>query len=212
MYNRSQSSDNSMADAVKNAMEKGSDELGTISGGLEELFARGLSMECTFLYDDGTNSTDGVVYITGENMRGDFTTTIEDGTTTDHHMIRKGNTSYMWGSEIDGGIMMTIPDLETVDDEFVQSQQEDVFPVQYENVEYNCKPWIPNDALLTPPADVEFTDFSAQMEQMQELQDTINKNIESGDTEAVNEAACSACDQAPTEDSRTQCRTALGCN
>jgi len=187
-------------------MEKSDDEssgLGTISGGLKELFAKGKSMQCDFEHTAETGVTSGTVYISGNDMRGDFELVQQDGKTVTSNMIRKGDTSYVWSSEFDQGFKTVIPEVTNeADNNYDQTaMQSDPFAeLENQNVTYDCKPWIVNATMFTPPSDIEFVDYSAQMQKMQR------------DEDSVKSLQCSACDQAPDATSKEQCRKALGCN
>lgn len=191
----------------KMMMKKGADStddsaLGEISGSLKDLFAKGVAMQCTFEHIAHGGTTTGKLYISGNNMRGDFELVQPDGNSVTSNMIREGDTNYVWSSELEQGFKTVVPEAtfeaaETLEDAAAQS---DPFAqLQDENVSYNCQPWIVDRSMFTPPTDIEFVDFSAQIEKMQNAQDS------------VKDAQCAACDQVPVGEGRDQCLQALGC-
>jgi hypothetical protein len=71
-----------------------------------------------------------------------------------------------------------------------------------EPVDFDCQPWRPDNAMFTPPSDINFIDLSAQMQMMEEQIDQVEQQTG---------ANCSLCDQVPAGDARTQCLASLGC-
>lgn len=124
-----------------------------------DLFSSGANQQCTFSYKDETSGeSSGTFYIAKDKMRGDITSEIE-GKTTTFSMIRTGDNNYMWGSEFDGGIKMTLS-LE----ELKGNEEASAYVDLNRNLDYNCKGWSVDNSKFTPPANVKFTDFSALME------------------------------------------------
>ncbi len=163
-----------------------------------ELVQRGQPVTCTFTHDDGTNRTDGTVYMTdgAERIRGDFTLQQTGVEPMEGQMIRKDGYNYVWGSFYEQGIKMAV----------TESNQEQLFGDDQKNAavdedtEFTCTTWRVDNSMFDLPTDVEFVDTAAymdtQMEAMREVQGV----------------DCSVCDQAPAGTPRTQCLQALGCS
>jgi hypothetical protein len=197
--------DRQAEDVLTNAVsEVVTEDSGTLtdalSGNLAELLKANVSLNCTFEQDmDGTN-TSGETFISnsGGKVRVDITTKTDD-VSKFIGMIKNGETTYIWGTDYDQGVKMTI-DEESMDEALskLPETQKDYsdFLTGSENsgVDYSCKPWIVNDSLFTPPSDVEFVDIQQQVnDAMKDL------NLD-----------CSVCDSVPAE-SKSQCLAVLGC-
>jgi hypothetical protein len=130
---------------------------------LAGLLALGQNLRCSFNVEgEAGASTQGTFYVSGGNVRGDFTTKTAGGKEDKMNMLRKGNDNYIWGGSLPMGIKMTIS-LE----EFAGTAKTNQYASQSvdpnKEYDYNCAPWTPDASLFTPPADVKFTDMSAMM-------------------------------------------------
>ncbi len=160
---------------------------------LRALALRGKPLQCEIKQDANTS---GKFYIAGENMRSDFTTTIE-GKTSTGHMIMVDNVSYTWMDNEKTGFKMAISESDKNEAESGAQKQEKIDIDS--KVDYNCSSWSKNNSYFEVPSDVTFTDLSAMM----------NTNASGGaDLKAIQ---CAACESAPAE-SRAECKAALACN
>jgi hypothetical protein len=161
---------------------------------LKDLLGLGTSQECLF----STEGSNGVVYVAGGKVRGDFTTESE-GQTTISHMIVDGQTSYVWMEGQQMGYKFSFDESAQVQDQDQGQTSQATVDID-QKVDYNCKSWNTDPSMFTLPAGIEFSDMS-------QLTAPAGEQT-SEDTKA---AQCAACDSAP-EDAREQCRAALGCN
>lgn len=183
----------------------------TISTSFKELLTQGKDYTCTFATaDEDGASTNGIVYVAqeGERLNGEFVMTQADESQMTANVIRDGEYSYFWSSEQEKGIKTKITendnDLFASNDE--NSDEEAPFDPD-QDVEFECKTWSPDQAMFVPPSNVEFVDFSMQMEQMESMMENSNSNsmmMDDGDK-------CSVCDQVPAGAQKDQCLQALGC-
>lgn len=189
------------------------------SGKLADLLSSGDDYTCEYKYtDDDGSSSEGMMYVTsrGQRMSGDFAYTDVEGSTTRSYMINDGTYIYTWSAEAAQGYKMLIPDgdfeayLEDAENMAADySNDENSNPLsmnEMNNVEYDCKSWNVDESVFTPPTDVDFVDFSAQMEG---LMDSLQGDVD-GDSPAPG-LDCSVCDNVPAGTSRDQCLQALGC-
>lgn len=168
---------------------------------LAGLIGMGKNVQCSFSYEqDGVNSQ-GVIYISGKKMRGEFVSAIQ-GANQDTSMIQNGEYSYIWGSAMPKGIKMKASGSagDTVDTESKKYFDPD------KALDYSCKPWSVDDGMFTPPADVTFEDLSAMMESLPGA----NTGVATGMPDLKN-AQCAACDNL-SGDAAAQCKSALNCN
>lgn len=124
------------------------------------LLGSGKTQMCSFSYNAKTGgSTKGTVFLTGTKMRGDFDITTSSNKSSKIMMIRDGDTTYLWGTDLKTGIKMTLKkeDLKT------NAQANQYFDTK-QKLDYKCGPWVVDSSVFTPPTNVKFTDFSAMME------------------------------------------------
>lgn len=75
------------------------------TGSFFDLATRGGNYTCDVGSAGAANDTTGTVYVSGTNLRGDFTT-VAGGKTTTSHMLKLADTMYVWSSAMPQGIMM----------------------------------------------------------------------------------------------------------
>ena len=136
----------------------------TFTGSLKALVALGKEYQCTFSQETDQATSDGTVYISGENIRGDFTSTVSvgGGFAVESHMIKKGNTLYTWSPLSSQGFQIEVDEN---DDAEVSAEANAALEVQNQELEYNCKPYNVNASLFETPSDIEFTVLGEAMAQ-----------------------------------------------
>ena len=145
------------------AREKGS---GMASGkrSLNDLVAAGGNYVCTFSSEDPNAKNSGTVYISGENMRGDFESVISVvKMTVQSHMIHYGGFIYTWSDAAPGmGIKMArvAGGTAAATDEGAMSGQQS-FDAGVA-MEYDCKEWTPDLAKFDLPSKVKFTEIKTK--------------------------------------------------
>jgi hypothetical protein len=189
---------------AQNGELTGNNNAQTMSASLAQLLAAGQDYSCTFeTTDDAGLKTDGTIYVAdqGHKMSGKFMTTNADNTQTQTSMMSDGQYTYIWSADQTQGFKMKVdPENDTLLPEGDDSSEVGFDADQ--QLDFNCQPWRPDNSLFVPPTGIEFVDFSAQVEMMQEQSETMQQD--SG-------ANCAICDQVPAGDARTQCLTSLGC-
>ena len=141
----------------------------SFTGGIAGLLKSGRDMQCEFSYADETMMTAGTVYVAngGQKVRGDFDTTLTDEETMTSSIIQDGKIAYYWGSAMEQGIKMELDlDKSAFDTDSYANTNSTTNPVANleDNVEYDCRGWVVDNRMFTPPSDVEFIDFAAMME------------------------------------------------
>lgn len=205
VMNKNASSNSTDSATTGNTMV-GSESSGPMS--LKDILLGGVAQKCTFSNVSDNTSVEGVTYVAGGKVRGDFTT--NDGTTTTQgHMIADGTTSYMWMDGQDTGFKMAF-DINAADAQETPSDDQSGSYQSLdidEDMNYNCSPWGVDGSMFTPPANVTFTDFSA----MTLPSSGTGVSPDDGDGSGGIPNACAACDSLDG-DAKTQCLTALNCN
>jgi hypothetical protein len=159
---------------------------------LQDLIASGVPQKCTYSdISDGVNIS-GTSYISGGEVRADYSTEVQNNTSVGH-MIFDGTTSYVWMDGSTTGFKLEKAEL-TPGESSVGSQK--ALDMQ-KSLDYKCGIWVPDATLFQPPANIKFSSLSVP-------------NITSG---AVNnnQSMCATCDSL-TGEQKTQCLTALKCN
>lgn len=162
------------------------------------LLKSGKTQKCTFAYDDPeSGSTEGIVYLTGNQMRSDISMTT-DGKSSAINMIRNGDDTYIWGSSIPNnmGIKMTISQDELISD----TSSKDYLDVTQE-VDYKCDAWTVNSTVFSLPTNIKFTDISEVM------QDAIKAKPS---TTGSPSSQCSICSSLSGE-AKDTCLSSLNC-
>lgn len=120
-----------------------------------------------------------------------------------YNVIVANSLYYMWGSELEKGISMTLEPGEafghSVDDQ--DSNVPDVGLTDTMPVDFSCKKWFIDENTFMPPTDVQFTDMTAMMKQFQ--------NFSAGSNSV--ESACSVCNMLPEGEEKENCKTAPSC-
>ncbi|MFA9288981.1 MAG: hypothetical protein ACEQSA_03825 [Weeksellaceae bacterium] len=168
---------------------------------LQELMAMGKNQKCTFEYNDPNGGIEGTTYISASNVRSDFNNTDKDGKTSNGGMITDGDFMYTWTSDSKEGVKTAITDdmQKTVEEEREKFMQNpDTYMDPNQKVEYDCANWNPDVKVFTPPADIKFTDYSVQMQQMQE------------ELKKMGGEQCQVCTNL-TGESAEACKKSLGC-
>src|SRR3989344_1133612 len=136
-------------------------------GSIKNLLAAGKNQTCTIKYPTGEQMGEGTVYVSGNNLRGDFTMTFEEKT-IDSHMIQDETYMYSWSSLSPQGVKMKIAELEKVQAsptaESVDLDQE---------VDVNCSSWSVDSSKFTPPVNVNFVEAGPTPVQTQQLDKSI---------------------------------------
>lgn len=175
---------------------------------VSELLASGKSVKCTFALDDPNGDQSWTMYADGKKVRGDFSVaqTGVNAAPWDGHMLQDQEYVYTWGQS--GGqafatkMKIAAAANASANVNVNASAPAEAFDVD-QKFEMDCDSWSADASKFVPPSDVTFTDLSAQLEQLQNLTNTAVTNAAS---------QCAACDMAPDETAKAQCRSALGCS
>lgn len=147
MFGRGQKAPETPTTAVETQEESSSKS--SIAG----LLASGKNQTCTVNYPAGDQITTGTVYISGKNVRGDFSSTVE-AQNIEYHMITDGEFLYSWSSTLPQGIKIKIDP--TQPSPSPAAGQVDLNT----EVDVKCSSWSVDNSKFTPPADVTFREIS----------------------------------------------------
>ena len=183
-------------------------EKGMMAESLVDLLKNQENVRCTFNNSSEAGDTSGTVYVSGENMRGDFDLTTEDGSESTH-VIRSGDTFYMWGDSLKTGIKMVM----NIQDwaESAQKAQPTGAPQALDpnaQVDFKCSAWTVDSGLFNAPSDIKFVSFQGMMAPTGTMTDE-TQNSDST-TETNSQDQCSIC-SALTGDARNVCLKQFNC-
>jgi len=192
VLNKPQQTQEPLTTSVNEPIESSEESL---SGSILSLLSQGRNLQCTFSRSDENGDMSGKVFLDGERMYGEFMGVMPDGQQFDTYMIRGGDFAYAWQPSTGQGTKIKIIEDESESDK----EKSDSDKTLEEDFDYKCSSWVVDNSKFNPPANIEFTDLSAQMEKLEEAQGQI-PNIDS-----------SVCDQL-AGDAKQQCLDALGGN
>lgn len=177
-----------------NSQASGQEDSGanTING----LLAQNKNVTCTFNTTDGSgNQTSGTVYVAGERMRGDFAYAASGEAEQKSNVLRDSEYNYFWQEGADTGFKSKITDTEAIDSKEGENTQGQTVD---QDAEYNfeCSDWSVDESMFNPPSEVEFTDYSAQVEQSKQLQQNAGDQQQKACAQITNQAAREACENA----------------
>jgi hypothetical protein len=165
-------------------------------GSLKSLLALGRDLTCTFKNDAESGEVYGTVYVSGEQMRGDFQTKLTGDDKMESHLIRTDGMMYMWS----GNQGTRFKEAASPADDSNQSIDLD------NDVDYDCKRWSVDSSKFEVPGGITFTDLSDLMKGIPNLTTDTSTTVP-----AELDIDCSACDQIPEGSGRDQCQAALNC-
>jgi len=165
----------------------------TTTKSLIDLVRMGQNLRCSFKTEVTNGSTEGTVYVSGQNIRADFNITTS-GKTMQTSMIKSGDTSYIWGDSLPSGIKMTLSL-----DQISQNEQTSRYFNANQKTNYTCAPWNVDSSLFTVPTNVKFTDMTsllAPKETGTAVQTQTKTDASDPCSQITNETAKSACENA----------------
>ena len=123
---------------------------------LRDLMAITNPQKCEVVYQDDNAEVNGFVYVASGLVRGDFETKSVGGTHGVHFILRDGFT-HTWLDSFAMGFKAPIS--QTVAIESAPSANAVNLDQAYD---YNCSPWVADQAVFVLPANINFTDTPAQ--------------------------------------------------
>lgn len=175
------------------------------NGSVQDLIKLGKSTKCVLQGKEGDSIASGTTYISGNKARGDFQMTGAGETATNGHFISDGTWMYSWNdASKDQAVKFKIDEMQKPE---FKGQADTKGASNYEDImDYKCYSWTANQSSFVPPADINFTDFSETMKQLQNQTEGLNKNLPAGDS-----ALCAQCEQIKDAQGKAQCKQSLGC-
>ncbi len=134
---------------------------GSFSGNIFDLARRGGTQKCTWTTSGEGYEGTGTVYVSGNRFRTDMMGTTQ-GVAYKAYALSDGTYFYSWSDAAPFGMRMMMTQFEQQQAEAGQGGPAyDPGPSDY-NIDYDftCGAWDEDDAVFTPPADVQFSEFN----------------------------------------------------
>jgi hypothetical protein len=172
-------------------------------GSFKDLLALGKSLKCDTSFTSQGNTSTGTMYISGGQMRGDFSSQVS-GKVMQMHMVLKDQTSYSWveGAGQTMGFKSAMAPNGTDQNNTAKTNTVDA----NQQVTYNCQNWSNDSTEFDLPAGVTFSETSTLLTPKAPV--AIPPIAPGG---SVKSQQCAACNSAPAS-AKAQCLAALGCN
>jgi len=182
-----------------------------LSGSIEELMAKNKSLKCDLIAKADAVISSGTTYIADGKARVDYKNKMGSVTVTSH-MINDGTWLYTWTEEYPGQALKmkldALPKEANLNTNAPQAEKAGVenYQAQYD---YNCFTWVKDNAMFTPPANVNFQDYTKMM---QSVQGFLGNTNASGNAPKLNTATmCALCNNISDASGKAACRKQLGC-
>ena len=179
---------------------------------LRDLLAQGVTQQCTYAYtDEKTGKSEGIMLIANGKVRGVYTLTDPKGAVTKGNMINDGEYSYVWDDTTKTGMKVEMTaELKKMGEDLSANNPQ--VAEMNKKTNYRCKPWVVDTSIFIPPTDVQFSDLSKMMENLNVSPNvTVPMVTSTTDTGDSNVERCSFCDTLPSE-AQTACRSSMNCD
>ncbi len=125
-------------------------------GSLKTLIARGGNYKCMFQQETEMGTSTGTVYVSGKEMRGDFTSIVTGvAMTVESHMISDGEYMYTWSGMMPTGMKMKVDATPSTTAETNEAFNPDL------ELDYKCDLWTKDASLFNLPQGITFTEVKA---------------------------------------------------
>lgn len=149
------------------------DEEESVTGSILSLLQGGRNVTCTYSLETEGGTTSGTVYIAGDRMYGEFTTTVDNLQSFDSNVIRDNEYMYTWSSAVEGGTKMKIVEAE---DNEAETEKDDTTKSLEQDVDMKCNSWTADNSKFIPPGDIEFTDLTSDVEKIDKMIQGVKDN------------------------------------
>lgn len=133
------------------------DGAGSFKGSLTALSERGGEWKCVVESNADTGVgmvvSEGVVYVSGEKVRADFTSTVPGVGPVEAHTIVDSTMAYVWSSMAPQGIKTDV----TAYAASGGSGTSGAYGDAQQSYTYDCQPYVAEAGLFVAPADISFT-------------------------------------------------------
>lgn len=183
----------------------------SIKGTLMELMQRGRALECSFSHQFEEGEMEGVVYAKGDQVRQDAEVK-QNNQEMETHMIMRGDDVYTWSSAQPGqGMKMNTKQVREQSQKQNSGESQAGAPSNIDTeIEYDCSAWSGDGSKFELPNDVDFTDITQMMDEIQGMMNNAQdaRELNQGQINDMKQTGCAACEMAPDPE---KCKVNLGC-
>jgi len=173
-----------------------------LSGSIPDLLAKGRSIKCELVADAQSEITSGTTYVAGGKFRSDYEMKVAGQANMKAHSLSDGTWLYSWeDSHPEQAGKFKMADMEKASAQAENKGAEDYNA----NFNYKCYNWQADNNLLTPPAGIEFKDYSEIMKQAEQMQQG------SAGAAAGKATMCGQCETLSSKEAKSACKQGLGC-
>jgi len=133
------------------------------TGSWMDLVKRGGTYVCEVDHSSAVDISSGSVYVSGTDVRGDFTSKTASGV-VESSMLKKGDTVYVWGGGMPQGVKMQATMMESSTGAPTGTSGQAVDMKQ--EYGWNCTATTPDASKFTLPKGIEFMDLAQMMQGM----------------------------------------------
>jgi hypothetical protein len=163
---------------------------------INELLAQNQNLMCTFSdTDDQGNASSGTVYLAGGRMSGDFSLRAPGEDAINSHVINDGQNQYAWQEGENEGVKISLeqiaanqPSQDTQNEETSSNVNQD------EDYNFECQEWNVDESRFSPPGNVNFIDYSQQIQEAQQAQQQNSQASEEACAQISDAEARAACE------------------
>lgn len=163
---------------------------------INELLAQNKNLTCTFSdTDEQGNANSGTVYLAGGRMSGDFSLRAPGEDTINSHLINDGQSQYSWQEGENDGVKISLEQITANQpSEDTPSEESSSNVSQDEDYNFECQEWSVDESRFSPPGDINFIDYSQQIEEAQQTQEANSEALEEACAQISNVEARAACE------------------
>jgi len=133
----------------------------SIKGSINDLLGKNGNYKCTARHTTAAGASQGIVYISGTTVRGDFTTDVAGlNTKVESHFVTEGEYMYTWSNMMPQGVKIKV-DASAMAGNTKASAQGQQFDANQE-LDYDCEAWTVDSAVFVKPSTVTFIDIATQ--------------------------------------------------
>jgi hypothetical protein len=170
-----------------------------ISASLKDLLGMGKTVKCNSTNTSDKFSTTGTTYVSGEKVRSDVVSQMENAAETNSHIIVAGGWMYMWNEGAITGIKIDTNSMKQNNPPAADNSDQGTKTPPADNqfdskANFDCSPWTADESVFAIPQGVTFTDQSAALNNLKNSVPQTPGN------------ACAVCDSIPNAEAKAQCK------
>lgn len=162
---------------------------------ISELLAQNQNLMCTYSgTDEQGNANSGLVYLSDGRMSGNFSLRAPGEDAIASRLINDGQHQYSWLEGEDEGVKISLEQIDVQSNGDTQSQEPASSVDQDQDYNFQCEEWSVDESRFSPPGDIDFVDFSQQIEEALQSQEQNSEALEEACAQISDAGARAACE------------------